>query len=169
MKKIKQYKKLIIVVLVIILAGFYFSYYNVQGKKNDIESQSKCSVMAEKYFNKNYTDSNGDTVETYINHFNSKLNKCFILAQSYNIKEDFLMIDLYDALENKHYGAFIGHDFCDKSSLQLSNDLNKCTSDVGVIWFNGDDTISPDFKTKDIGDENTKKEFMDKIKPFMND
>jgi hypothetical protein len=64
---------------------------------------------------------------------------------------------------------------CDVASLSLLNTPNKCVSDAGNIWYDGDDTKNPNFTVGfrgllnggGAGDENTQKQFMEAIQPFM--
>jgi hypothetical protein len=89
----------------IILGGFiYASQLNKQKfseKQQQIDPQTKCADTASKYFT-----SKGDkrgSEYNYENHYNTKLNKCFILVSYFNMDDDSLVIDLYDAVEGKHY------------------------------------------------------------------
>jgi hypothetical protein len=93
------------------------------------------------------------------------------------VNDDFLIIDLIDALEGKTYADFSGHNICDPTVLTMSNQkLTKCQLDAGNIWFDGDSTRNPaDYHVgfqgyavgPGIGDENTQKQFLEHIKPFM--
>ena len=143
-----------------------------QQQSANLDLQSKCAEMASKYFiNKGYKNTDGFD---YQNHFNPKLDKCFILITS-NTTDNSLFIDLYDALEGKHYASFYGHSLCID---YVNNNKNKCTMDGGSVWLDGNDTKNP----ADVmvgfrglkngggtGDENTQKQFMDSIQTFMND
>lgn len=141
-------------------------------RSTDIESQAKCRDDAAKYFSsKNYKNSDGFD---YINHYNSKLNRCFILITGRSLNDNSLFIDLYDAIEGKHYATFNGHVSCIDF---ITNNTNKCNLDSGSIWFDGNDTKNPadtmvgfrGFKNGGgAGDENTQKQFMDAIQLFMN-
>lgn len=141
-----------------------------------VDLQAKCATAAEEFFTKNGYRDKSEFSYSYQNHFNSKLNKCFILVSSSNLKDDSLFIDLYDALENKHYAMYLGHSYCDATSLSLINSPKKCQMDAGNIWYDGDDTKKPDYTVGfrgllnggGTGDENTLKQFMEQVKPFMN-
>lgn len=141
-----------------------------------LDQQKECATLA-KTFMDNHQDTSPWFTFSFTNHFNQKMNKCFILIQSYNSNTDFLSYDLYDALENKHYAMYIGHSNCDITTLSFSNEPKKCQLDWGVIWLNGDDTWSPDTRVgfvwmangTGVGDENTQNQFMELIKPFMNE
>lgn len=150
---------------------------NVQQQENSFSLQEKCSNVSTKFVaNNGYKDGDGFTFD-YKNHFNSKLNKCFILVNSYNANTDSQFIDLYDALESKHYASYLGHGSCDALALSLTNNPKKCQLDSGNIWFDGNDTRNPaDYHVGfgglihgGIGDENTQKQFMEHIQSYMND
>ena len=165
----------IIIILVIVAGVIYFSKQSTK-TGNDISLQTKCSDMAEKYFvSRDYKSSDGFD---YKNHFNSKLNKCFILISFYDANSDFLSIDLYDTVEGNHYAMYIGHNSCDPVALSIYNNPKKCQLDSGSIWFDGNDTRNPvDYHVgfqgiavgSSVGDENTQKQFLDHIQPFMNE
>jgi hypothetical protein len=164
----------IIIILLIAIGAYYYSKQSVK-KVDDLTLQTKCSDAAGKFFaNKGYKINDGFD---YKNHFNSKLNKCFILISSYNANSDFLSVDLYDAIEGNHYAMYIGHNSCDPAALVVYNDPKKCQLDSGSIWTNGDDTKNPaDYHVgfqgyaigPGVGDQNTQKEFMDHVQLFMN-
>lgn len=133
--------------------------------------QTQCSEMASKFLSaRGWKPGVGDD---YKNHFNSKLKKCFILVSGYLPSQDFVTIELYDAVEGRHYATFNGHSICD---VAITNNPKKCAVDSGRIWFDGDDTRHPaDFIAGfrgflyggGSGDETTQKTFLDRIKPFM--
>jgi hypothetical protein len=109
------------------------------------------------------------------NHFNSKLKTCFISVSQYEPKDDFLTIDLYDAVEGRHYATFVGHRVCE---VYITGDHKKCSLDSGHIWQDGDDQRTPaDFIAGfrgllyggGAGDETTLKTFLDHIHPFMSE
>lgn len=135
-----------------------------------MDLQSKCADMAGKFFSsKGYKSSEGFD---YKNHYNSKQNKCFILISYGDINTNSIALDLYDALEGKHYAEFYGH-----APALCIFDANKCKLDVGNIWYDGNDTRNPDVQIGfqglmnggGTGDKDTETQFMDKIQPFMND
>src|SRR5208337_5472390 len=70
-------------------------------QKVNYELQEKCGKAAAKYFADNYTI----TVSRYENHYNVKLNKCFIkvIFPSYAHTDNFHLIDLN---ENKMLGDY---------------------------------------------------------------
>jgi len=183
-------KILLLLIPVLLLTG---CSYEITKKENDqnlqtqtnnskqvtssLELQAKCADMAKKYFtDKGYKGSDGFD---YTNHYNQRLSKCFILISSYTANDDFLTYDLYDALEGKHYAMYIGHNNCNLTALSATGDnLKKCQLDSGSIWFDGNDTKNPaDFHVgfqgiavgPGTGDENTQKQFMDRVQQFIND
>lgn len=138
---------------------------------NNFDLQSKCSNLAKKYFDdKGYKIDDGFD---YKNHYNLVLNKCFILISSYSMKDDFITMDLYDAVGGNRYATFNGHNNCDPRvlSLLVPSDLKKCQLDSGSIWINGNDMKEADIVVgfegflngNGIGNENTLKQFMEKI------
>jgi hypothetical protein len=149
-----------------------------KSKQEAAALQEKCSETASKFFSSSAGYKNADGFD-YKNHFNSKLNKCFILVSSYlhkaNAYADFSSIDLYDAVEGKRYAQYNGHFICD---VALTKNPRKCIVDSGRIWFDGNDTRNPpDFTVGfrgllyggGAGDENTQKTFLDHIQPFMSE
>ncbi len=164
----------IIIVLIIVFGVGYF-YKQTPKTESDLSLQTKCSEMATKTFISNgYKSSDG---ADYKNHFNSKLNKCFILISSYDINSDFQTIDLYDVIERKHYASYMGHSDCGVPLLGGDNS-KKCQLDSGSIWYDGNDTKNPaDYHVgfqgvaigPGVGDENTQKQFLDHIQPFMSE
>jgi hypothetical protein len=133
--------------------------------------QAQCSEMASKYLSgRGFKPGEGFD---YRNHFNSKLKRCFVLASAHLPNDDFLSIDLYDAVEGRHYAQYNGHNICD---VAITKNPRKCIVDSGSIWFDGNDTRHPaDFTAGfrgllyggGAGDENTQKTFLDRIQPFM--
>lgn len=138
--------------------------------------QTKCSQQAQQFFTSHgYKDSDGITF-SYTNHFNSKLNKCFVLVNYYGLSTDILSMDLYDALEGKHYAGFFGHNNCYVAS-SLTKNPNVCQMDSGNIWFHGNDTKNPadyhvgfgGLMNGGVGNDNTQKHFLEHLQPFMNE
>ena len=143
-----------------------------KSKQETLFSQNQCSETANKFLsNRHYERTDGFG---YQSHFNAKLNKCFVLTSYYSLKDDFLSLDLFDAVEGKHYAEFNGHNICEASP---ANNPKKCLLDSGSIWFDGNDAkASADFtcgfrglRFGEFGNENTQKMFRDHIQPFMND
>lgn len=82
--------------------------------KEEYELQERCSKRAEELFRKEY--GNETMSNYYTNHYNRKLNKCFILVTETSIHEDKETREklgvsstyktLLDINENKEYGGF---------------------------------------------------------------
>ncbi len=135
--------------------------------------QTQCSEMASKFLSsRGWKPGVG---EDYRNHFNSKLKRCFVLVSSYLPKDDFVTIELYDAVEGRRYAIFNGHQICD---VAITKNPKKCALDSGSIWFDGNDTRHPADFTAGFrgllygggsGDENTHKTFLDHIQLFMSE
>jgi hypothetical protein len=81
------------------------------------ELQERCGKRAQEVFNKEYGNGNfskdGKTfIITYTNHYNRRLNKCFVIlkAISFSEKKDKLGMltdkTLWDINEMKQYGSF---------------------------------------------------------------
>ncbi len=136
--------------------------------------QIQCSEVASKFVTSRGWKISDPNV-TYKNHFNSKQKKCFVLISDYSTKDDFLAIDLYDAVEGSRYATFNGHQICD---IVITGNPKKCALDSGHIWFDGNDTRNPADLVVGFrgllygggsGDEKTLKAFLDNIKPFMSE
>ena len=82
--------------------------------------QEKCGKRYEEYFNKEYGNGiiNGEDgerlISNYADHYNKKLNKCFILITSIefirnmeNKIQNIRIKTLFDLNENKEYGSLI--------------------------------------------------------------
>ncbi len=173
------FKKTLLIAIIFVSCFIAFQANKYFQNFNNFQLQSKCSDAAEKFYVKNGWRKDGnDTNSSYENHFNLKLNKCFILLTSGSLNDDFVTIDLYDVLESKRYASYNGHGVCDKSILSLTNtSTNKCQVDSGNIWYDGNDArVPPDFTVgfrglkygSQVGDENTQRIFMEHVQPFMN-
>jgi len=114
-------------------------------QKEKLEVQAMCSKDADTYFEKNYSsglttlpeDSNG-----YINHYNSKLNKCFILISSHRSSgqgDNKIISDskaLYDVYEGKEFARW------DTGALTGNN----ITNPAGICYALGKDCNPNDFQ-----------------------
>ena len=138
-----------------------------QSQEEELSHQTECAAAAQKFLtSRGWKAGEGDTYE---NHFNSRLNKCFVLVSSYTFKGDFRTFDLFDAVEGRRYASYIGHDLC----LMYPK---RCLVDSGSIWFDGNDYRSPaDFVVGfrgllhggGAGDESTQKAFLERVRNFM--
>jgi hypothetical protein len=73
-----------------------------------IEEQQQCSRVAHAFYS-HYPKMRSGWRGWHTNHYNTQLNKCFILITSQSETNDSLTIDLFDSLENKHYAAYVEH------------------------------------------------------------
>jgi hypothetical protein len=111
--------KVIILSLLLLLTQFGNSY--AASKKEEYELQERCGKRADERFkseygNETYSDDNGKYIYSYTNHYNNKLNKCFILVRAIVLskrlpnstkKEPVYRTEtLFDINENKEYGTF---------------------------------------------------------------
>lgn len=138
-----------------------------KSRKEAWTQQTECSAMADKFLaGIGWKSDSGSYHES---HFNSKLNKCFVLVSESLPKDDFRSFDLYDAVGGGHFAMYIGHDVCDVAFLK---DPKHCEMDSGTIWSDGNDRGNPDFRFGfrgifnggGAGDEKTQKAFLDKVK-----
>lgn len=86
--------------------------------KEEYELQDKCGRRCEEIFKKEYgkggitSDESGQMMSGYQNHYNKKLNKCFmnIMTTSYpkdKTRDVLIMKNIWDVNENREYGSFI--------------------------------------------------------------
>ncbi len=68
-----------------------------------MQLQKKCSNETERFFRKEYGKKE---LSGYVNHYNRKMNKCFILISSPEVASKTIYETLYDHFENKEYGSF---------------------------------------------------------------
>ena len=96
-----------------------------------------------------------------------------MLVSGYQPNDDFVTIDLYDAVEGRRYATFNGPNICD---VAITKNPKKCIVDSGSIWFDGDDSRTPaDFTAGfrgllyggGAGDATAQKTFLDHVRPFM--
>ena len=94
-------------------------------KSEDYVLQERCGKTAHDSFKEGYgngysSDSDGTHwIWTQRNHYNKKLNKCFILLHGYNVGKDNYTVSesLYDINEEKEYGDF--DKFNDKGIMHI--------------------------------------------------
>ena|ERR1700733_8851554 len=86
-----------------------------QPDKVAYELQERCGKRAEQVWQKDYgqnitTDQYGTIIANYENHYNAKLNKCFMLEDATSLPkgggQSFKTLMLIDVNENKIYGTF---------------------------------------------------------------
>lgn len=89
--------------------------------KEEYDLQERCGKRAEEYFKREYGNGisntkDGQSMTVYTNHYNKKLNKCFILLTTTNVTYKDKKVSsstfrsLYDINENKEYGIFFKRD-----------------------------------------------------------
>jgi hypothetical protein len=142
-----------------------------KSKQQALAEQRECAASANRFLvSRGWKPDDGSDYE---NHFNSRLNKCFVLVSGYLLKEDFRTFDLYDAVEGRHYATYNGHNICNPA---ITKNPRKCAMDSGSIWFDGNDSRTPaDFTVGfrgllyggGAGDEGTQKAFLDRVRDFM--
>ena len=186
MEKSKLILPISILLASIIFGGFYYAgqinkQQTVQNTLSNIDLQAKCADAAEKYF-VNSSHGNRDVdgwSRYYTNHYNVKLDTCFILVSSVENNLGVVNIDLYDALEGAQYATYFGHDNCKPIDLVVLGDSKRCQLDGGSIWLNSNNKKnSADYSFgfqgitngPGVGDENTQKQFMEKVQlSFLDD
>jgi hypothetical protein len=129
-----------------------------QTAAQDYELQGKCSKDARVWFNENYSRDKDTLLLDFSNHYNAKLNKCFILVE-YHYTSNFAnvggsswtnIMTLYDVYENAKYARFI------ENHVTNYNPEIKTTDEVITCEVYGNDC-----KTGD--------EFNGLIRPYVND
>jgi hypothetical protein len=126
-----------VVLMGLLLVSNTFAADQNLDRKQIYELQEKCGKRCEDMFKKEYkfvnTTKDGQMMNSYQNHYNQKLNKCFILVTTTNYPSDkktdvLVMKVLFDINENKEYGSV---DKFRKQPVPSScNVLNKiCTSE----------------------------------------
>jgi len=136
----------IVVVLVVVFGLGYFVKDSVKIENHqqkvvvtsDIDLQTKCSAQAKIFFDY-YTGANKNQSNEYSNHYNSKLNKCFVLIKHHALDGfDFDTKDLFDAIEKSQYGSFgsgsIGN-HCDLYSDGNKNNVKLCETEESFDVF----------------------------------
>jgi len=135
----------------------------------DTSLQTACAAKAEAFFK----DRGPGGTAYQRSHFNSRLNKCFVLISQFREstgESSFTrMIDIYDT-ENRHYASYKGFTACGA----VNNGEDMCAINAGGFWLKGDDTRPFDISwgmagrnSKDRGGADTEKEFMKGTGLFM--
>lgn len=131
----------IILVLVIVFAA------KTSLNTSDVELQTKCASSAKTFFESFVSDPQERQIDEYSNHFNTKLNKCFVLIIRKHQTDTILgyLSDkfLYSAVERKEYGEL--HEIYDGKIAGADHLLVPC-----IMLKNGD---SNDSKSCDQGDK----------------
>ena len=104
-------------IIIILVCSFFLLPQNTySSSKEDYGLQVRCGKQTSEFFKKEYGDGisthkDGQMISGYQNHYNKKLNKCFIIITSTVYPKDkktdvLLMKGIYDFNENKEYGSF---------------------------------------------------------------
>jgi hypothetical protein len=111
--------------LVVVVGGI--SKADAQSRKEVYELQERCGRRAEQIFEKDFPANDRKGLETFENHYNVRLNKCFILedntvftadaGKSYKSK----LLTLIDVNDNKIFASF--------SPLNCDIGSTKCRSE----------------------------------------
>lgn len=106
--------KVFILLPFLFLAVFTITY--AASSKEEYELQERCGKRTEELFKRDFGNGinntdDGYSLDSYSNHYNKKLNKCFILltsiGHSKKYESDSTSYALYDVNENKEYGSYI--------------------------------------------------------------
>ncbi len=115
-----------VLILIVVVAGAFLAYREIASLKSTlqqqqteleslkkkqaveivappIELQEKCSGQAQRIFEQLGWNAKGS--DSYENHYNPKLNRCFILISTWNATA--VTKNLSDAYEGKVYGSYV--------------------------------------------------------------
>lgn len=111
---------------VILLPSIQENSRSSAAQKYNLDSQEKCTKQAEKNFKDQDAETEGKISNSYVSHYNQKLNKCFILIHRTFLTNSTYFIDeiLSDAYGGEGYAeydsSFSGGDSADlRSSCRL--------------------------------------------------
>ena len=78
-----------------------------EARNNDIALATRCSEAAANFYKRNVeTDKSPPGFSSsYKNHWNKKMQKCFVQIDSSSPNDNRLFTDLYDVFENKRYAC----------------------------------------------------------------
>ncbi len=106
-----------------------------QSAAENFDLQAKCSKDARIWFNENWSGSKKALFLDFTNHYEAKLNKCFILVE-YHLNSDkgapgeYLWVNdvnLYDVYENSKYGEFVeDHYTHTKPTVSIGQEVTTC-------------------------------------------
>jgi hypothetical protein len=103
--RIKHEKVVFLFLTTIIL---FYGNSDAESDKEAYELQDRCHKSAEEWFDKRWGGRTGEVVYSYTNHYNTKLNKCFVLLKITVLLKNkkghiFITKDLYEINEGKIY------------------------------------------------------------------
>ena len=85
---------------------------SAQNRKEIYELQARCGKRAEQIYEKDFPVGERKGLESFENHYNVRLNRCFILEENTMITKDagksytIKMLTPIDVNDNKVYGSF---------------------------------------------------------------
>lgn len=84
----------------------------------NLDLQDKCAKKAKEFFTEQYTDEKD---YSYENHFNKKLNKCFVVIYSTKVSWEIIWThkSIFDAYEWKTYADYSWHTVKDKKYWEV--------------------------------------------------
>ena len=103
-------KKLVYVSAILTLLSLAYYFAIALPKKHNLEAQEKCAVAAKKFIDDHYSILVPRQHLTYESHYNSKLNKCFILVTDSiylddGVRTQVTRTTLTDVLSGRDYGG----------------------------------------------------------------
>jgi hypothetical protein len=188
MKKfiVENWLKLVVAIVLLVVgasAAYYFLVLLPRQQQqasvvaNNFAMQTQCASAAAKYF----SDNDGKDLtygidSSYDDHFNSQMNKCFVLVFATTASTNFTSVSLYDALGGQEYAEFDGYSICNPVALEATGgNVNQCETNSGNIWADGNNAATSTYHVGfggllhgGVGDENTYTDFMAHIQPYMN-
>ncbi|MBP7773522.1 hypothetical protein KA071_00320 [Candidatus Gracilibacteria bacterium] len=116
-------KKYILLFIIASLSiGGSIVWLNKNTSVPDSELQEMCTKLAQYFLENHISNLEERKKSSFINNFNSKLDKCFVLVEIDKGNKQF-SDELFDAVEKKSYGTIIGK----YNSDSTSPDLIDCT------------------------------------------
>ena len=111
--------------LIVLATIFCLLMSNIANAQSPLALQEKCSKVAKEMFYKGYkstttkNESLGSCINSYENHYNKKMDKCFILSSSNCHKKDESSVfgSLWDVFEQKPYAQYSA--FYDKKGVLI--------------------------------------------------
>jgi hypothetical protein len=100
-------KKYLGIIIIIICSFFLLPQITYSSSKEDYGLQVMCGKQTSEFFKKEYGDgiTKDGMISGYQNHYNKKLNKCFIIITS--TSPSMRLKNLFDFDENKELGTFV--------------------------------------------------------------
>jgi hypothetical protein len=75
------------IIIILICSFLLLPQYTYSSQKEDYELREKCGKYCDEIFKREYgngltSDESSSMISSYQNHYNKKLNKCFILVKT---------------------------------------------------------------------------------------